>query len=154
MQLNQFTHTLQFINISISYLQSKLSINLRKELIAISFVVVTVLLGIPFNVTPTCILIIMACDICCNGDLLWKYTPMVYYIWLLDEFHIIDTYSNIGFNGKISMSIPTIPLEGRTRNWLLWTLEKRMPLDWRRELYLFSPPKFCNECVTETIAKH
>lgn len=68
MQLNQFTHTLQFINISISYLQSKLSINLRKELIAISFVVVIMLLGIPFSVT--CILIIMACDICCNGDLL------------------------------------------------------------------------------------
>lgn len=152
MQLNQFTHTLQFINISISYLQSKLSINLRKELIAISFVVVIMLLGIPFSVT--CILIIMACDICCNGDLLWKYTPMVYYIWLLDEFHIIDTYSNIGFNGKISMSIPTIPLEGHTRNWLLWTLVKRVPLGWRRELYLFSPSKFCNECVAETIVKH
>lgn len=152
MQLNQFTHTLQFINISISYLQSKLSINLRKELIAISFVVVIMLLGIPFSVT--CILIIMACDICCNGDLLWKFMPMVYYIWLLDEFHIIDTYSNIGFNGKISMSIPTIPLEGHTRNWLLWTLVKRVPLGWRRELYLFSPSKFCNECVAETIVKH
>lgn len=152
MQLNQFTHTLQFINISISYLQSKLSINLRKELIAISFVVVIMLLGIPFSVT--CILIIMACDICCNGDLLWKFMPMGYYIWLLDEFHIIDTYSNIGFNGKISMSIPTIPLEGHTRNWLLWTLVKRVPLGWRRELYLFSPSKFCNECVAETIVKH